>query len=280
MNFRQFLLKSVFSILIFCGLAYGQSTFGTILGTVRDPSHSVVPAAKVDLVNTGTNAVRSVQSDANGAYEFVNIDVGTYQINVDAPGFQKAALTSFNLGARQTQRIDITVQLASQTTAVTVEAAVAVVTTDASNVAETKRSLELNDLPVAIGTRASGSTSAFSTLTAQPGVQTDANNNISVAGSMPSQTTFSVDGISTVSLGSWEAMTELFPSFNAIEEIKVSETLNPAEYGGVADVTTVSKSGTNTFHGGAFENFQNTDLNASDTFSHKVTPVKLNDFGA
>ncbi|HEX6895914.1 MAG TPA: TonB-dependent receptor [Bryobacteraceae bacterium] len=271
--------NSLLLILISCGAAYGQSTFGTILGTVRDPSGSIVPAAKVDLVNTGTNAVRSMQSDANGAYQFVNIDVGTYQINVDAPGFQKAALASVNLGARQTQRVDITLQLASQSTAVTVEATVAVVTTDASNVAVTKGSLELNDLPVAIGTRASGSTSAFSTLTAQPGVQTDSNNNIAVAGSLPSMTTYSVDGISTVDLGNWDALSELFPSFNAIEEIKVSETLNPAEYGGVADITTVSKSGSNTFHGGAFENFQNTVLNASDTFSHKVTPVKLNDFG-
>lgn len=271
--------NSLLLILISCGAAYGQSTFGTILGTVRDPSGSIVPAAKVDLVNTGTNAVRSMQSDANGGYQFVNIDVGTYQINVDAPGFQKAALASINLGARQTQRVDITLQLASQSTAVTVEATVAVVTTDASNVAVTKGSLELNDLPVAIGTRASGSTSAFSTLTAQPGVQTDSNNNIAVAGSLPSMTTYSVDGISTVDLGNWDALSELFPSFNAIEEIKVSETLNPAEYGGVADITTVSKSGSNTFHGGAFENFQNTVLNASDTFSHKVTPVKLNDFG-
>ena len=273
------LSQSLLCLLIACGAAYGQSTFGTVLGTVKDPSGASIPRAKVTLTNTGTSAVRSVTSDANGAYQFANIDVGNYQITVDASGFQKASVTPFDLGARQTQRVDIDLQLASQTQAVTVEAAVSVVTTDASNVAETKGSLELNDLPVAIGTRASGSTSAFSTLTAQPGVQTDANNNISVAGSLPSQTTFSVDGISTVSLGSWEAMTELFPSFNAIEEIKVSETLNPAEYGGVADVTTVSKSGTNTFHGGAFENFQNTDLNASDTFSHEVTPVKLNDFG-
>ncbi|HLG98934.1 MAG TPA: TonB-dependent receptor [Bryobacteraceae bacterium] len=258
---------------------FSQSTFGTVLGTVRDPSGSVVPGAKVDLVNTGTNGVRSVQTDSNGSYQFVNVDVGTYQINVDSSGFQKATVQSFDLGARQTQRVDITLQLATQATAVTVEAAVAVVTTDASNVAETKGSLELNDLPVAIGTRASGSTSAFSTLTAQPGVQTDANNNIAVAGSLPSMTSISVDGISTVDLGNWDALTELFPSFNAIEEIRISETLNPAEFGGVADVTTVSKSGSNTFHGGLFENFQNSDLNASDTFSHKVTPVKLNDFG-
>jgi len=273
------LVQSLLCLLIACGAAFGQSTFGTVLGTVKDPSGASIPGAKVTLTNTGTNAARSATSDANGGYQFVNVDAGNYQIGVDATGFQKASITPFDLGARQTQRVDIDLQLASQSQAVTVEAAVSVVTTDASNVAETKGSLELNDLPVAIGTRASGSTSAFSTLTAQPGVQTDANNNISVAGSLPSQTTFSVDGISTVSLGSWEAMTELFPSFNAIEEIKVSETLNPAEYGGVADVTTVSKSGTNTYHGGAFENFQNTDLNASDTFSHKVTPVKLNDFG-
>jgi len=70
----------------------------------------------------------------------------------------------------------------------------------------------------------------------------------------------------------WRPLTELFPSFNAIEEIKISQTLNPAEYSGVADITTVSKSGTNSFRGGAFENLQNTAFNASDTFSHEVTP--------
>src|SRR5690348_13745611 len=63
---RRFLSDSLLLILISCGAAYGQSTFGTILGTVRDPSGSIVPAAKVDLVNTGTNAVRSMQSDSNG----------------------------------------------------------------------------------------------------------------------------------------------------------------------------------------------------------------------
>ena len=79
---------------------------------------------------------------------------------------------------------------------------------------------------------------------------------------------FSIDGISSVGPGSLGALSEMFPSFNSIEEIKISETLNPAEFGGVADITTISKSGTNDFHGGAFENVQNTDFNAADTFSH------------
>src|SRR5262249_33432015 len=122
------------------------------------------------------------------------------------------------------------------------------------------------------------STSAFDTLTAQPGVQTDGAN-IIVAGALPSQLSLTIDGISSVGPGALGALAELFPSFNAIEEIKISETLNPAEFGGVADITTVSKSGTNSFHGGVFENVQNTAFNASDTFSHEVTPVKLNNFG-
>ena len=257
-----YLALAIFYVLAFRQASYGQSTFGAVLGTVKDPSGSLVPAAKVNLLNTGTSAKRSATTTTNGAYEFVNVDVGNYKLKVEASGFQVTEYEPFDLAARDTVRIDVLMKVASQATTVTVEA-LAVVQTDASNVAETKGSLELTDLPVSIGTRASGSTSAYSTLTAQPGVQIDSANNIVVAGALPSQLSFTIDGISSVGPGSLGALTELFPSFNAIEEIKISETLNPAEYGGVADITTVSKSGTNDFHGGAFENLQNTYFNAS-----------------
>jgi hypothetical protein len=258
--------------------SYAQSTFGTILGTVKDPSGSAVPMAKVDLTNAGTNAVRTTTTRQDGGYEFVSVDAGMYKVTVEATGFQPTESQTFTLDARATARLDMDLKVASQVTTVNVEA-VSIVQTDASNVSETKGSLELTNLPVAIGTRSQGSTSAFATLTAQPGVQIDNNNNIIVAGATPSQISLTVDGISSVGPGSLGALAELFPSFNSIEEIKISETLNPAEFGGVADVTTVSKSGTNEFHGGLFENVQNTDFNAADTFSHIVTPVKLNDFG-
>ncbi len=275
-------VAAVACVLLFCSLANAQSTFGTVLGTVKDPSGSVIPKAKVKLLNTGTNALRETETNASGTYQFNNIDVGTYQLQVEAPGFQKTEFQPFDLSARETKRIDLDLNVATQATTVTVEA-IATITADVSNIAETKGSLELTDLPVAIYTRSQGSTSAFSTLTAQPGVQTDGNN-IIVAGALPSQQSLTIDGISSIGPGGngngGEALAELFPSFNAIEEIKISETLNPAEYGGVADVTTVSKSGTNNFHGGLFENVQNTDFNAADTFSHEVAPVKMNNFGA
>lgn len=269
----------ILAVTILCGVAYSQSTFGTVLGTVKDPTGSVVPRAKVNLLNTGTNTVRSTESSASGAYQFTNLDVGTYQLSVEAPGFEKAQYQPFDLTARATERVDVDLKLASQATSVTVEA-VPVVTTEVSNIAETKGSLELIDLPVAITTRSTGSTSAFSTLTAQPGVQADNAGNISVAGTMPAQISVSIDGISSMGPGIFGPLAELFPSFNAIEEIRISETLNPAEYGGVADITTVSKSGTNSFHGGGFENLQNNDFNASNTFSHTTPVIKMNDFGA
>ncbi len=257
-----------------------QSTFATVLGTVKEASGAVVPNAKVQFTNTGTNAVRSTLTNSAGGYEFVNVEVGTYTLEIQAPGFSKMEFTSLTLQARESRRVDAQLSLATQSTTVNVESSAgATIQTDTSSISETKGSRELTDLPVAIGSRASGSTSAFSTLTAQPGVQTDTNNNIMVAGALPSQLSVSVDGISSVGPGSLGALTEVFPSFYAIEEIKISETLNPAEFGGVADITTVSKSGTNNFHGGLFYNGQNTAMNAADTFSHIVTPVKLNDFG-
>ena len=148
-------------VLAFVSLSYGQSTFGTVLGTVQDPSARVVPGARLELVNRGTSAVRSTESSFDGSYQFVNVDVGTYQLRVDAPGFQTTELLAFDLTARETRRIDLSLKIAAQATTLTV-ATLAILQTDTSNVAETKGSIELTDLPVAITTRSTGSTSAFS----------------------------------------------------------------------------------------------------------------------
>ncbi len=261
-------------------VALGQSTFGTVLGTVKEPSGAVVGGAKVALSNTGTNAERSTITDQSGNFQFTNVEVGSYSLTIEAPGFAKAEFKSFDLAGRETKRLDAALQLATQVTTVNVESSAgAVVETDTSNIAETKGSRELIDLPVAITSRATGSTSPMSTLTAQPGVQTDSQGNISVAGILPVQLSISIDGISSVGPASLGALSELFPSFNAIEEIRIGETINPAEFGGVADITTISKAGTNSYHGGVFENVQNNDFNAADFFSHSVPLLKMNNFG-
>jgi hypothetical protein len=285
-SFRLSRLLALFAALFLSHALHAQSTFGTVLGTVKEVSGAVVPGAAVTLTNVGTNAKRSTVTNESGSFEFTSVEVGSYKLDIQATGFQVSEFSAFDLGGRESKRFDAQLQLATQSTTVNVESSGgAVVQTDTSSVSETKGSRELVDLPVAIATRAQGSTSAMSTLPAQPGVQTDANGNISIAGALPSQLSMSIDGISTMGPGNFNgqggagAISELFPSFNAIAEIRIGETINPAEFGGVADITTISKSGTNSIHGGLFENLQNNDMNAADFFSHVAPELKMNNFG-
>jgi Carboxypeptidase regulatory-like domain/TonB dependent receptor len=280
LNIRLAFSVAVVWVLASSGAIHAQSTFGTVLGTVKDPSGNLVSLAKVELRNKGTDAARSTLTNEAGSYQFSNVDVGTYVLIVEAPGFQKSEFTAFDLGARETKRLDADLKVSSQTTTVNVESSGgAVIQTDTSSISETKTGRELVDLPVAIATRGTGSTSPISTLTAQPGVQTDATGGISVSGALPTQLSITIDGLSVVGARTDGPLTELFPSFNAIEEIRVGQTINPAEFGGVSDITTISKSGTNSYHGGAFENLQNSYMNAGNPFSHTTPPLKMNDFG-
>ncbi len=273
-------LLPVITLLWACAIAQGQSTFGSFTGTVKDPSGAVVATCKVTIRNTGTDSARSLLTDANGTYVAVNMEPATYEITMEAPGFEPSKYTHIQLQARQAARIDGTLSVASQTQAIMVsEAAEAPINTEVSNIAETKLGRELNDLPVAIGSRATGSTSAFSTLTTQPGVEVDNSGNLSVAGSKPSMLSVSIDGISSTSPRNSAPISELFPSFDGIAEIRVSEINNSAEFGGISDITTISKSGTNAFHGGLYENNQNTVYDARNTFSATVPKLDMNDFG-
>ncbi len=261
-------------------VAYGQSTFGTILGTVRDQSGALMPGCSVAVENLGTSLRRTIVADERGSYTAPNLEPGTYKVRIELPGFQVAEYTDIQLLARQTIRIDGTMKVAAQAEEVSVTTeAVPVINTEVSNIAETKTGRELVDLPIAVNSRSTGSTSPMSTLTSQPGVQTDANGNISVVGAKPHMLSTSIDGISSVGPRTQAPLAELFPSFDSIAEIRVSEINNTAEFGGVSDITTISKSGTNSFHGGLYENLQNTVLNARNPFSAVRPKTIMNDFG-
>jgi hypothetical protein len=257
-----------------------QSTFGTILGSVRDTSGALVAGAEVTLKNTGTSAARTSTTDADGNYAFNNIDVGRYSLTIAAQGFEKESLPEIVLLARETRRLDAILKAgAAATTVVVVEDAAPVITTDVSNLAETKVGDELEELPVAIYSRSTGSTSPISTLTTEAGVQTDDSGELAVAGTTAALLSVTIDGISSVGVEYSGPVNEMFPSFNSIEEIRVSESNNSAEFGGVADITTVSKAGTNHFHGGLFENHENTILNSNNTFALSKPKIIMNDFG-
>jgi len=277
----SYFYTSLAALILLCAVSgWAQSTFGSFLGTVRDPSGAVIVKATVSITNAGTSAKRSVSTDQSGSYVFVNVEPGTYNLAVEAAGFQRSSFPALLLTARQTVRLDAGLTLGTQAETVTVQDAAPVISTDVSNLAETKAGSELVDLPVAISSRGAGSTSPISTLTAQPGVATDNSGNLSVAGAKPSMLSVSLDGISTMSPRDFGVITELFPSFNAIAEIRVSAVNNPAEFGGASDITTISKGGTNQFHGGLFENNQAAAYDAKSPFAATKPRLVMNDFGA
>src|SRR5208283_2750057 len=109
--------------------------------------------------------------------------------------------------------------------------------------------------------------SPISTLTTESGVQTDDSGNLDVLGTTAALLSVTIDGISSVGVEYSGPVNEMFPSFNSIEEIRVSESNNNAEFSGTADTTTVSKAGTVNFHGSLFENSENTVFNSNDVFA-------------
>jgi hypothetical protein len=273
-------------LLIFCLLAFAggrltaQSTFGAILGTVRDSGGALMPGVQVTLVNTDTTATRAMVTDANGNYAFANIDVGVYALTFSATGFEKESQPGISLTARETRRMDATLKPGSDSqTVIVLDDPSPVITTDVSNLAVTKLGDELVELPVAIYSRSIGSTSPISTLTTEAGVQTDDSGNLAVMGTTAALLSVTIDGISSVGIEYSGPVNEMFPSFNSIEEIRVSESNNNAEFNGVADITTVSKAGTNRYHGGVFEYLENTALNSNNTFTLSKPRIEMNDFG-
>jgi hypothetical protein len=271
---------AAFLLLINSGIVWGQSTFGEFVGTVKDPTGSVIAGCTVTIKNSGTGGTRTATTDSDGNYIFVNLEPGTYEITMESSGFQKASFPNLGLLSRQTMRVDGALTIGTQTQSVEVSTAVeAPISTEVSNIAETKLGRELIDLPVALGSRATGSTSAFTTLTTQPGIEIDSSGNISVAGSKPSMLSMSIDGISSMSPRNSSPIPELFPSFDGIAEIHVSEVNNTAEFGGISDITTISKGGGNAYHGAFFENHQNSAFAARNTFSPTVPKLIMNDFG-
>jgi Carboxypeptidase regulatory-like domain len=260
--------------------AFAQSTFGAILGTVRDSNGALVQGAQVTLVNTGTTATHTAVTDTSGSYSFKNIDVGAYKLTISASGFQTQSLPEIALTARETRRADASLKIGGGIETVeVVDNFTPVITTEVSSLAETKVGDELVSLPVAIYSRSTGSTSPISTLTTEAGVQTDDSGNLAVLGTTAALLSVTIDGISSVGVEYSGPVNEMFPSFNSIEEIRVSESNNNAEFSGVADITTVSKAGTIHYHGGLFENHENTVFNSNDIFALSKPKIIMNNFG-
>lgn len=255
----------------------GQSTFGSILGTVTDSSGAVVPGARVTITNLGENTSIAVQTDAQGNYEALNLKAGTYQVVVEAAGFKTFQAAKVELAARQVVRVNATLEVGAVTESIMVQAVAPVITTDTQTITASLDTRKVLELP--LNFRGAGSTSPYRVLAFLPGVQSDDSFNLSVQGAIPAQSEFTLDGISTVNVTGHSPLPEVYPSAEGIAEMKVQGVGGNAEFGQIGDVTTTSRGGTNQFHGSLFEYLQNHALDAIP-FGATSKPAKVaNTFG-
>jgi hypothetical protein len=263
----------------------GQQITGSIRGTVQDPSGAIVQAATVTAKQIETGLTRQAVTDRQGAYVLVELPIGHYQLEVRAKGFQKYMQQGISLEVNETATIGIHLKLGSETQQVEVSADAALVQSTVSSLGQTVMEREILDLPL--------DGRNFSQLgLLQPGVvpltpglleaggPARQNEGYAVDGQRPESNNFMIDGADNVS--SVDGGFVLKPPIDAIAEFKILSHNANAEFGRNTGSTTniVTRSGSNSFHGAAWEFLRNNAMDASDYFSQSVQPLKQNQFGA
>jgi hypothetical protein len=265
-------------------LAAAQSTGGRIRGTISDPSSAAVVAAKVTLINEATDVTRDVESGANGEYLFVEVPVGTYEIDVSQQGFKKYVRKGIALDLNEVVSVDIALQLGTTAETVEVTGAPPVVDTSSTQLGAVVNERASTQLPL-------NQRDVYQLLQLQPGVQSQLGNDlfygsdkagvVTVNGGRGRANNYSVNGGDGNDL--FANLPAIEPSPDSIEEFRVITNSFDAEYGrnSGAIVNVVTKSGTNSVHGSIYEFFRNDVLNAHPfTFVESPKPdFKQNQFG-
>jgi hypothetical protein len=283
-------------LLSFSAASLWAATGGSISGAVSDQSGAVVPGAILRLVNTAQQTVYQAVSDRQGLYSFPNLSVGHYDFTVTANGFAVQRQTGLTVDTDSSIRVDVALALGtlSDTETITSESG-SQVETSATHLGEVVSGAEMTALPL-------NGRSYTDLLAIQPGVAPismllpssvimagvtggldpsgDLNpGNLSINGQRESSNGFMVNGVDVQE--HMNGGTSIIPNLDSIEEFRVLTNNFDPEYGNYNGgmITVVSKSGSNAFHGGAFEFFRNTNLDAKGYFDQSRAAFNQNQFG-
>jgi hypothetical protein len=269
--------------LLCAGRSFGQSTFGSIRGTVQDDSGAAIPSAQVTLHSADENVDQVTTTDATGNFTLENLKAGKYSLRGQRTGFADTVVSGITLAARQDLRFTLAMKIATEESTVEVTSSAAEVNTENATIGDSKNAADIGQLP--LNFRAA-TTSPLAALEASANVQQDSQGNFAIGGATSNQIGLSVDGISSVNIfQSGVALTvnaagsNPYPSSEGIAELKVTAFNNNAEFSQVADVTFTTKAGTNRFHGSLFEYLQNDALNAKVYNFPEKAPERFNTFG-
>jgi Carboxypeptidase regulatory-like domain len=283
-----------FTFLMFFAINSWAGVDGSVSGTVKDASNAVVPNANVDTTNIATGVRYKVTTNDRGFYSFPDLPIGRYNIVIEKTGFRPYQRTGITVDANASLIIDAVLQVGEQTEAVTVgEYAVHVETSD-TQMGEVISGTKMAAVPL-------NGRSYTDLLALQPGVvpttslTSNTQQDVGVSALSPSgglnPGTISINGQrefanAFIVNGSdaeedVNAGTAIIPNLDSIAEFRILTSNFDAEYGGHSggQINVVTKSGTNEFHGNAFEFLRNTDLDARNYFSPTRGTFDQNQFG-
>jgi hypothetical protein len=270
-------------VLIFCAAALAQDT-ASITGTITDPSGAAIANAKVELTNAEHGISRSATSNSSGDFLFASLPIGSYDLTVTAEGFKKYEAKGVVLRVADKARVNVALQVGTIATEVVVQGSdVAQVETQSSEIAGAITGKEISQLELngrdytQLVALSPGVTNQSGSDEGEPGASTVA---FSVNGGRTEYNNFEVDGGDTQDNGSNTTL-NVYPSIDAIAEVKVLTSNYSAQYGrnGSGTVEAETKSGTNAFHGDVYEFIRNDAFNATQFGATSVPAYKKHDFG-
>lgn len=267
-----------------------QELQGTITGLVTDTTGAVIPNATVTVSeNEVSGAVRTVVTDARGSYTVTNLHAGTYTVTVKEQGFQTSSILNVVLHVSQTRTVSVTLRPGQVTQTVKVQANPEVINTVSGSQQSTISGTQVRQLQL-------NNRNFEQLVTLQPGVVSGLpdevgfglNNTTTIAinGARSTANNWTVDGADVNDSGSNSTLLNV-PSVDAIQEVTMARSTYDAGFGrsGGGQILVQTKSGTNHFHGDAYEFNRNTDLNANSYFNKQTNPVTpravehYNDYG-
>jgi len=279
MDARRFwiiVLALNFLVIGSCLSAYAQSTFGSITGSVTDSSGATVTDANVTLTNLGTAEKRTQSSGSDGLFTFVNLFPGQYRIDVEKQGFKHFVRTPVTVEVQQSTHIDVALQVGEVSQVVEVTSEVPLLQSETSSLGTVVDTREANELPL-------NGRNIFNLTTITPSVVPQGNTtgtivgknpfdfaNYQIGGAFANEAAEYLDG-QPLNIGYINLPLEV-PSQDSIGEFKVQYNNLGPEWGkfagGVINLST--KSGTNTWHGSAYEYLRNKVFNSNEYFNKKL----------
>src|SRR6266478_6978066 len=278
----QFGICALALIILLIATTVSASPTGSIAGFVKDPSGAAITGAKLTLANVATNAKMEAVSDNNGGFQFLQLAPAVYSLVVESQGFKKVTEQSIVVQVDQITHLDVALQIGSVTQIVEVTSTMTpLLETDRSTLSNVVDSQVISSMPL-------NARQYLDLALLTPGVLPSATGTqgggFNVAGARSQSNVFLLDGVSIIDTQVNSALGN-FRLTDAVQEFAVQTSVATAEFGrGTGgQVSIVTKSGSNQFHGSAFEYLRNSVLDAADFFTNKnhgtKNPLHRNEYG-